>query len=271
MNDIFATIGLLDWKPLLTALLLPPVPLLLLVLLAWWWRQRHAALATVTLTLALLGLWFTQCQVSASLLEQHLATAPALTPARLADLRRQWRADRSVVLVLGGGVRTLAAEYGEAHLGALAMERLHYGLWLGRQLQTPVMFSGGRGHAQQAGPPEAEAAARIAARDYGRPLRWIEADSRDTRENAHHSLQLLQREGISDVLLVTHGWHMLRARRDFEQEAARAGRVMRIVPAPMGMPADADTVPVLRWLPSTDGQKRVRRALREWVGWFAGA
>ncbi len=271
VNNFFATADLLDWKPLLTALLLPPVPLLLLIVLAWWWRARRAALASITLTFALLGLWFTQCQVTATLLEQYLATTPALTPARLADLRRQWRADRSVVLVLGGGVRSLAAEYGEAHLGALAMERLHYGLWLGRQLQTPVMVSGGLGHAQQAGSPEAEVAARIASRDYGRPLRWIESVSRDTRENAHHSVQLLQREGVTDVLLVTHGWHMLRARRNFEQEAARAGRVLRIVPAPMGMPVDADRVPVLRWLPSADGQTRVRRALREWVGFIAGA
>jgi len=33
MNDIFLTLGLESWKPLLTALAMPPVPFLVLVLL----------------------------------------------------------------------------------------------------------------------------------------------------------------------------------------------------------------------------------------------
>ena len=271
VNHLLTSFGLLDWKPLLGALLLPPVPLLLLLLLAWVWRGRHVLLAGLTLALALPGLWFSQCLVTAALLERSLASSPVLDPTRLAALRPIWHAERSVELVLGGGVRPLAAEYGEPQPSAQSMERLHYGLWLGRQLQTPVMVSGGSGHGQLAGPSEAKVAARIASRDYQQPLRWQEGQSRDTRENARHSVQLLRQQGISDVLLVSHGWHMQRARRNFEREAALAGIALRIVPAPMGM-LDLEAIPVaLRWVPSIEGHQRVRQALHEWLGWWAGA
>ena len=268
---MLTSFGLLDWKPLLGALLLPPVPLLLLLLLAWVWRGRHALLAGLALASALLGLWFSQCLVTAALLERWLANSPVLDPTRLAALRPIWNSERSVVLVLGGGVRPMAAEYGEAQLSAQSMERLHYGLWLGRQLQTPVMFSGGSGHGRPGGPSEAQVAARVASRDYQQPLRWQEGQSRDTRENARHSVQLMREQGISDVLLVSHGWHMPRARRNFEREAASAGIALRIVPAPMGM-LDLEAIPVaLRWMPSTEGHQRVYQVLREWLGWLAGA
>jgi uncharacterized SAM-binding protein YcdF (DUF218 family) len=271
VNDLFATLGLLDWKPLLTELLLPPVALLALMLPAWWWRARRPVLSRTTMALAVVGLWFSQCQVTADLLERSLVTTPALTAPVIADLRRHWPTQRSAVLVLGGGVQPLAPEYDEAHLAPRAMARLHYGLWLSRQMQTPVMYSGGAGRAQPQGPREAEVAARIAARDYGRPLRWVEPDSRDTRENARLSVQLLQREGITDVLLVTHGWHMRRAQRNFELAATRAGMALRIVPAPMGLASDEWQPSAMRWLPSTAGNQRVRDALHEWLGWLAGA
>mgnify|MGYP000851846340 CR=1 FL=1 len=44
--------------------------------------------------------------------------------------------------------------------------------------------------------PKTAVAARIAARDYGRNLRWQEAQSHDTRGNARFSLPLLQKDGI---------------------------------------------------------------------------
>jgi uncharacterized SAM-binding protein YcdF (DUF218 family) len=151
-----------------------------------------------------------------------------------------------------------------------SMERLHYGLWLGRQLQAPVMVSGGIGRAQTLGSAEADVAARIASRDYGRTLRWLENASVDTRDNARKSLQLLRSEGITEVFLVTHGWHMRRSLRAFTEEAAKLGFATRIVPAPMGMAAD-DGQPLLQWLPSPDGYRRVHQVLREMLGWLAGA
>ena len=146
-----------------------------------------------------------------------------------------------------------------------------YGLWLARQLPVPVLFSGGAGWAQQDAPAEAAVAARIAARDYGRNLRWQEAQSHDTRGNARFSLPLLQKDGITQLVLVTHGWHMRRAQRAFDEEAERIGMGVRVVPAPMGLVADRHLSALQRWVPSAEGNQRVRQALREWIGLASGA
>lgn len=270
MNDLFATLGLLDWKPLAGAMLTPPVPLLLMAVLAWRLRMRRPITATLCMLLATIGLWFSLCSVTGQWLERQWALSAALSPAQVNDWRRSLTGHKPVVLVLGGGVQRLAPEYGESNLSPESMARLHYGLWLGRQLQAPVMVSGGVGRAQVAGAAEADVAARIASRDYGRSLRWLETGSVDTRDNARKSLQLLRSDNITEVFLVTHGWHMRRAVRAFNEEAAKSGSATRIVPAPMGMAAD-DGQAILKWLPSPEGYRRVHQVLHEMLGQLAGA
>lgn len=274
MNETFAALGILSWKPLIAALLLPPVPLLLLVALAWYWRWRwrvrRALLGQLMLVAALLGLWLSHTQGLATLLERGLAPPSALAPAQLSELRRTLVGHKPLVLVLGSGTVALAPEYGEPLLVDAAMARLHYGLWLARQLASPVMVSGGSGHAQPDGPSEAAVSARVAARDYNITVRFQESASRDTRENARLSLLQLRAEGITEVFLVTHGWHMPRALRAFNHEALRSGFAARIIPAPMGMGTDVGPA-LLRWLPSPSGFLRVHQALRELLGLLFGA
>jgi uncharacterized SAM-binding protein YcdF (DUF218 family) len=270
VNETFAALGLLDWKPVVAALLLPPVPLLLAFLLAWRLRERRPLAAGLLLLLSMLGLWLSMTLAGGLWLERQLSASAELSPARLAEWRKALVSHKPVVLVLGAGTQAVAAEYGEAHLTDRSMQRLHYGLWLGRQLPAPVMVSGGAGRTQANGPFEAEVAARIASRDYGRTLRWLEPASRDTRENARRSLQLLRDEGITEVFLVTHGWHMRRALRAFEQEAERTGFTAHIVPAAMGLAADNE-LSSLQWLPSPEGYRRVHAALREMIGLLSGA
>lgn len=133
-----------------------------------------------------------------------------------------------------------------------------------------MLFSGGVGYGQAVGAAEAETAARIAERDYGRPLTWTESESRDTRENASHSTAILKGAGITEILLVTHGWHMRRAVRAFEQEAQRSGSGIQVVAAPMGLAASSEGA-LLRWMPSLPGMTRVRHVLREGLGLLFGA
>lgn len=271
MNDLFAAFGLLDWKPLVAMLLLPPVPLLAMLLLAWWWQRRRPGLSTLLLMLAVVGLWFSHCQVTAEALERNLMVAPSLSTPRIAELRRSLQDNRTAIVVLGGGLRPLAPEYGESHLSNQAIERLHYALWLSRQVPAPLLASGGGGWSQPEAPAEATVMGRVAVRDYGRQVRWLDTESRDTRGNARQSVALLQKEGICQVLLVTHGWHMRRAVRAFSDEARHAGLVLRVVPAPMGLVADRQLPVLQRWAPTSEGDLRVRQALREWIGLASGA
>ena len=124
-------------------------------------------------------------------------------------------------------MEALAPEYGVSNLTAGSLERLRFGIWLGRETRLPVGFTGGVGWAQTDAKPEAQIASQIAATEFGRPLKWIEENSRDTRENAVRTVALLKPQGIRHIVLVTHGYHMPRALRDFE---AAAGPDIRIEP-----------------------------------------
>lgn len=280
MHSLISLLGIETWKPVLTALLLPPVPLLLAVLLGAALMRARRGWGGLIIVLSVVGLWLGSCSGFARLIEPLLLTTyPPLDSARMAALRAEVQtagpsvrvrpAARSevAILVLGGGVEPYAPEYGMSNLSSYSLASLRYGLWLSRGTGWPVGFSGGTGWANQDGAAEADVAARIAEQEYGRPLRWVEATSRDTRENAARSLPLLHAAGVRHVLLVTRGWHMQRAKALFDAEAAGLG--MRIEAAPMGLATQVD-IPQLSWLPTSAGFERVRLVLREWLGWKLG-
>ena len=273
MDGVLASLGWEGIKPLLTALVLPPVPLLLLVAFGMYQvLRRRPAAAWASIGFACLGLWLCSCVAVADGLERLLLPHfVALSEARTNELR-QLPANRKVAIaVLGGGREPNAPEYGEAHLSARSMQRLHYAHWLSRRLgNAPILFSGGSSREQVDGPAEAEVAARISDRDYGRRLRWLEKLSRDTRENAAASVPMLTADGITDIVVVTHGWHVPRAERAFADVARRQPNPPRIVPAPMGLARHTDTE-LLRWLPTADGMAQVRTVLREALGLFMGS
>jgi uncharacterized SAM-binding protein YcdF (DUF218 family) len=266
MNELFFTLGIESWKPWVTALVLPPVPLLLLVLVGARLMFRRRLLAWLLILLAVLGLWFSASGALGTTLVRALTQPPpALIEREIAELRR---APKTAIVVLGGGRRELAPEYGLSSLNERSIERLRYGLWLARGTQLPVLFSGGIGHAAGAGPTEAEIAARVAEQEFGLKLRWTEGQSRDTRENARFSVAMLQAAGIEQVVLVTHHYHMTRAQVHFEREMAPHG--MKLVMAPLGMPPRGGFV-ASDWIPTDRGFELVRLALREWLGRVVGA
>lgn len=272
MNDLFSILGLTTWKPILAALALPPLPLLLLALVGarlMYWRR---GVAWLLLTLSAVLLWLSCSAGVGDWLERQLPAAPRqpLGAEQIAELRRATPATRRVaIVVLGAGRETVAPEYGLSNLRPHALARLHYGVWLSRQTGAPIMFSGGIGHGEPIGPSEADTAARIADKDYGRPLKWVEGESRDTRENAAQAVTMLQAAGVTDILLVTHGWHMPRAMRAFQAEIARLNAPIRLTAAPMGLARAG--YGAQRWLPSSEGFSKVRVVLREMLGLVAGA
>ena len=109
-----------------------------------------------------------------------------------------------------------------------------------------MAFSGGVGWGQPDAAPEARVAAKIAAEEFNRPIKWVEDDSRDTRENASRTMALLKPAGIDHIVLVTHGYHMARALRAFVEAA---GPGVQIEAAPMGLARRLET-PALAWMPS---------------------
>jgi uncharacterized SAM-binding protein YcdF (DUF218 family) len=259
--------GLESFKPILTALALPPVPLLLLVLVGARLMGSRRALGFLLVLLSTVLLWLSCCAgVAVALQNFSLRPPPVLRSEAIAEWKTGMREGRptpsTAIVVLGGGRERRAAEYGMSNLMPKSLERLRYGLWLARETGLPVAFSGGIGWAQDGEAPEAEVAARIARDDFNRPLRWTETLSHDTRENAAVTVPMLREAGVKEIILVTHAWHLPRALKVFGE---KAGSDIRVVPAPIGLLVPGDR-PVLDWLPSGQGFANVHNVLREMLG-----
>ena len=265
MNSIIILLGIESWKPVLTALVLPPVPLLLMLLVGARLMLPRRGWGWLVILVSITLLWLTACSGAAQLLSRFALHPPAaLSIERIKDLKAQ---PATVIVMLGGGMEPFAPEYGVSNLKHPSLERLRYGIWLGRETGLPLAFSGGVGWGQPDAKAEARIAAQIAATEFGRPLKWVEDGSRDTHENALRTVALLKPAGIKHIVLVTHGWHMPRALRDFELAAAGT---MRIEAAPMGL-AHGTELATLAWIPSTGGTTEMRYVLRELLGLLVGA
>lgn len=233
----------------LAALVLPPTgPLLLaivgLALLRMRPRLGHALAWLGVLSLLALSLPL----VSHALLRSLHPVAP-LDPARAAQAQ--------AIVILGGGLRRDAAEYGGDTLGRLTLERVRYGAFLARRTGLPVLVSGGAVHG---GTAEATAMKEALEKEFGVAVRWTESKSRNTNGNAEYSAKLLIPDGIQRVLLVAHGFDMARAVAEFEAAGLEA------IPAPTVIPAErfAFDHPV-ELLPSMAALHSSYYALYEWL------
>jgi uncharacterized SAM-binding protein YcdF (DUF218 family) len=273
MESLFVMFGVESWKPALTAVLLPPVPLLVLVLIGARLILRRRGLGWLLVMLGVLTIGALSTRGCAVILREQVLKPPAaLDEAALDGLRRQAQSrDAVAVVVLGGGRRSFAPEFGIADLETASLERLRYGIWLAKRTGAPLGFTGGVGWEARGRPggssiTEAELAARIARQEFDLPVRWIEKESRDTRENAILMVAQLQRAQVRKVVLVTHAWHMPRALRQFR---AAAGDTLEVVPAPMGGLLLTNRF-VTDGLPTGEGALEARRVLRELLARVAG-
>ena len=269
MNELLLSLGVQSWKPVIGALLLPPVPFLVLVLLGTRLTFSSRGLGWLLVLLGCAGIWLSQTAAAGHYLRQWaLKPPPVLQPADIAALRR---APQTAVLVLGGGSWPLAQEYGVAVLHPRGVERLRYGIYLARQTGLPLAFSGGTGWGVGPDTPsEAAIAGRMAETEFGFKLRWQEGLSRDTRENASRSVRLLRDDGVRRIVLVTHDFHMPRAARAFRAAIANSGTPMTLTLAPMGV-GGRGALDVHDWLPSVGGAADTRLVLHEWFGRLLGA
>jgi uncharacterized SAM-binding protein YcdF (DUF218 family) len=241
-------------KLILSALVLPPAGPLLLALLGLLLRARLRKLGLLLGLMGLLSLWLLSCSAVAISLSRLLLPQPPVISAQ--DLQSV-----QAIVVLGGGVVPRAEEYGSAQLTSATLARLRYGVHLARRSGKPLGFAGGVGWgaAGTANPPEATVAAQVAQSDYGLRLRWLDAASRDTMENARLARAAMKADGIARIALVSDSWHLPRAQVEFE----RAG--FQVVPAPTRFPVASESA-LMEWLPSAHGLALSRQVIREWLG-----
>jgi uncharacterized SAM-binding protein YcdF (DUF218 family) len=200
-------------------MVLPPGgPLFIAIVGLALWRQRprlaRAFAAVGVITLLALSL-----PIISTLLAFSFSAPEPFDVSRTSDAR--------AIVILGGGTRTNAPEFGGDTLGRLTLERVRYGARIARETKLPLLVTGGSVGAIT---PEAVLMRDALAQEYGINARWVEQYSLNTHQNARYSSALLAAEGITTVVLVTHAFDVPRATAEF-----RASGIATI-PAPTGVP-----------------------------------
>ena len=168
------------------------------------------------------------------------------------------------IVVLSAGRHYDAPEAGGRDIvGPLTLERLRYGAQLHRATGLPVLMTGGAPEDGERA-PLAELMRRSFEQDFGLPVAWTEAESTNTAENAFLSAAILLPLGIDRVYVVTHAWHMPRARFIFEQ----AG--FTVVPAGTAHMRPLTVLDLYHFLPQANGLQASYYAMHELLGlaWY---
>jgi uncharacterized SAM-binding protein YcdF (DUF218 family) len=233
-------------KKLATALVLPPTGPLLLALAGALAIRRLPRLGGLLLWAGLLTLLALSLAPVSYLLLRLANDAPAV---RIEDARTA-----QAVVILGGGLRRDAPEYGGDTLNRWTLERVRYGAKLARETALPVLVAGGSVWGDTA--TEASVMRAALEKEFNVPVRWTEERSRNTHENAQFAAAILKRDGVKRVVVVMHGFDIRRARAEFEA----AG--LEVVPAPTVLPRFGITTP-LDLLPSMGALQGSQVALYE--------
>ncbi len=241
---------------LIETLLFPPVGNLLLALVGLYWLKRSRRRAGLLCLWAGLGSLFLLClPIVAAALLTSLQTCPPLRPTEPLP-------EADAIVILGADFQSAAPEMGRATASPLTLVRLRYGAKLARRSSLPILVSGGSLGPKE--PPLARIMARILDEELGTPVRWEENRSLSTRQNAERSTQILTKAGCKRILLVTHAWHMPRAKRAFEH----AG--LEVIPAPTAFhPWPAREIGAIT--PFARSLQESTWGLHEWVGtlWYS--
>ena len=167
------------------------------------------------------------------------------------------------VVVLGGAIGPGPPGWPYPDLGAAADRIWHAARVYHAGKAKRLILSGGHLAWQGERPSEAGAMSQLLT-DLGVPAGALVLDerSRNTRENALYSAELIRTLGIERVLLVTSALHMPRALASFRAAGVEA------MPAPTDFEVMPQPAHPLRWLPDAEALAGSTRALKEYLGWW---
>lgn len=200
-----------------------------------------------------------------------MLSVPVIASGLIGMLERQYDAlprsslghlQADAIVILGSGRYRNAPEFGDDDVKGLALERLRYGALVARESGGPILVTGGNPYG--GGRTEAEVMKIVLARDFGVEVRWAEARSENTNENALFSAQILIPQGVRRIALVTHAFHMPRSVAAFEA----AG--FEVLPAPTAFLHIQTPITLYDFVPRYEAMQRSGWALHEMIGliWY---
>lgn len=213
-------------------------------------KRRYVRIGRGLVLFGLLSTWLLSSPFFVAQILAPLENVPPL------DLTQVGQAQ--AVVILGGGRKESALEYGGETVNGATLERVRYGARVAKKTGLPVLVTGG---APTRGTAEAVLMARALEEDFDLKPRWLEVNSLDTGENARMSATLLHAQGVKTVVLVTHASHMRRAMAEFRQ----AG--FQVLPAPTSYISGSKPMNLLMGLlPDAKSAYAGWVGLHEWLG-----
>jgi len=259
-------------RNLFAELLMPPGIWVLSILVAVLALRSRPTLQRVIIVLSVLMIWVTSTSYFALQLTQlanHLLGWPQ--PLVLENLTQEAHHNKQgpqAIVILGGGRRQGALDVPVNHhnqdVSPASMERLRLGARLAKVTQLPVLVTGGAPDKTSVSDlSEAVLMSRVLQSELNVQAKWVESHSNTTQENAKLSASILKQKNIQTVYLVTHFWHMPRAKQIFEKEG------LTVIEGPMGYYQKEVFTP-LDFYPSGEGFQRTRWVLHEILGnlWY---
>lgn len=269
----------LEWafRNLLAELLMPPGIWLVIIALALLFIKNKRAKHSL-LFICLLMIWVSSTNYFANQVTR-VAGSFLNWPDPLPDIQNRHVASPMMksssaqnlpqaIIILGSGRRMGAldapSQYQQQDVSVASMERLRLGARLAKATRLPILVTGGApDRVNEKDIPEAILMSYVLQYELGVVSTWIESNSNTTQENARESAKILRKVGIQTIYLVTHFWHMPRAKAIFEKEG------LTVVEAPMGYYQKNHFTP-LDFYPSSAGFQRTRWIFYEIIGqvWY---
>ena len=238
---------------LITAMIFPPfiiIVLLMLGLLFSYFNYKKLSRCATLLSIAIL--YVVSIPYTAEKLQDSLVQENHLTM----DDYKQAQA----IVVLGGGLRDSKELYGDLAVTPMALERLRYAAYLYQQTTLPILVTGSSPN----GNSEAKEMARELDMFFHTPTQWLEEKALTTIQNAEFTKALLAKQQINKIILVTHQWHMRRAKLLFEQQG------FDVLPANVGsgITPDSYELNVMHFIPQAGAMASSMQAIKEWIGYW---
>ncbi len=237
---------------ILTAIVLPPFNIIIIwtfsiILNCLQWKKTSRFLSVT----GLLILYVFSIPFTASMLANSLFLPNNLT-------LNDYKAAQAIV-VLGGGLRDSNELYGKITVTNNELERMRYAAFLHKETDLPILATG----ATLTGLSEAKIIDKEFKLFFNISPKWVENEARTTKENAIKSREMLEKEGIKKIILVTQNWHMQRAKLLFEQQG------FEVLPAGVGYGHTPHRyINFMYFLPESAAMDNIMRFLREWLGYW---
>ncbi len=208
----------------LSALFFPPGINIVLLVLGFIVHHRWKWTGRLIMVLGIVSLYLFSTQAIGDRMLFNLQKYPAFNK----DIFLNNHLDKNTaIVVLGGGRRRLAPEYDkEDIINPMTMERLRYATILSKTYKLPLLLSGGEPDNEAT--PEAVLMNQFVVEELHQAVPFLEAKSKNTRQSAKNAVDILKQNNISNVILVTHAWHMKRAFAYFQATG------VNVYAAPMG-------------------------------------